>query len=98
MRVYRKKFLGLVVLMAVLLISNHVLAQEQSQEDQTAIKKEVSIEIPNLDEIIPLASQLTSRLAAIENKVTTLLDVSAVEKIYSEIEVNLKVLPIDWKS
>ena len=44
---------------------------------------------PDLAEIIPSAIKLSGRLAALENRVEGLLDVSAFERKYAVIEANL---------
>jgi potassium efflux system protein len=93
-----RKLLTLVMismLMAVFLISGHALAQVQSPGDQTssaeeAPAEETPIEVPNLDEIIPLASQLSGRLAILKNEVSDLLDISAIEKKLDGVEDSLK--------
>jgi len=76
--------------MAVLLISSHGLAQEQSQGDQNSIAEGgLPVPAPDLAEIIPSAIKLSGRLAALENRVEGLLDVSAFERKYAVIEANL---------
>ena len=67
MRLSVMKILGVVLSMAVILISNHALAQEQSQDNQTSNPKpELSVAVPDLADIIPLAAKLSDRLAALE--------------------------------
>jgi len=84
------KFLRVLLPMAVVLISSHVLAQDQSRVDQSFdAKKELSVPAPDLAEIIPLAATLSSRLAVLENKVTGLLDISEVGSKFDAIEANL---------
>ena len=91
MKFTAKKILCVVLLMAVLLISNHVLAQEQSQGDQPSdAKQEVPPAVPDLADIIPLATELSHRLLVLENKVTGVLDVSAFGREYAKIEADLK--------
>ena len=86
MRFTAKKILGVVLSMVVLLISSHVLAQEQSQGDQiSGAKPELPITVPDLAEIIPLATGLSHRLVVLENKVTGVLDVSAFGREYAKI-------------
>ena len=64
MRVYRKKILGFVLTMAVLLAASHGLAQEKFQGDQTSGEKGKSVAVaPDLADIIPMASELSVRLA-----------------------------------
>ena len=90
MKVPAKKYFGIVFLMAVVLISSHGQANEQSQGDQTSGTKEESHAVaPDLADIIPLAAQLSGRLAGLENEITSGLDVSEVERKYFEIGENL---------
>jgi chromosome condensin MukBEF ATPase and DNA-binding subunit MukB len=87
-----KKALACIVLpMAVLLMAGGVVAQEHSQGDQTSgAEGEVAVGVPDLAEIIPLASELSGRLATLENRIASVLDTSAIEKEYDRIEANLK--------
>ena len=85
-----KKYFPVVLLMAVVLISSHGQADEQLQGDQTSGTKEESFAVtPDLADIIPLAAQLSGRLAGLENEITSGLDVSEVERKYFEIGENL---------
>jgi len=91
MRLPAKKILRIVLPIAVILISSHALPHEQSQVDQTSgAKRESPAPAPDLAEIIPLATKLSRRLAALENKATGVLDISEVERMYAVIEANLK--------
>ncbi len=91
MKVSAKKSFGIVLLMAVLAMSSHGLADEQSQGGQTSgAKQELAITAPDMVEIIPLARKLSSRLAALENKLSGLPDCTVLEKQYAEIEEDLK--------
>ncbi len=91
MRIPAKKILGVVLLMAVCLVSSHALANEQPQGDQTAgTKQEPAAAVPDLVDIIPLAAKLSGRLADLENKVTGVLEVSELDKKYTAIEADLK--------
>jgi small-conductance mechanosensitive channel len=93
MRLHAKKILGVLLPMAVILISSHVPAQEPSQGDQTSgAKEELTAAAPDLADIVPLAAKLSGRLVDLENKVESGLDVSAVEKEYAGIEAKLKGL------
>ena len=93
MKNYAKKILGAILLIAVLLLSSKVLAHEQSQVDQTSTAKpEAPAPTPDLAEIIPLATKLTGRLAVLENQIAGLLDVSAFQDGYTEVESSLKDL------
>ena len=88
-----KKIKGLVLPIALLLISVQVPAQEQSQSDQVLeVKEDAAIAVPDLAGIIPLATELSGRLATLENKITGVLDVSAVQDGYTEVESSLKDL------
>ncbi len=92
MRHSAKKILCVVLPIAVLLISSHVLAQEQSSGDQTSgTKRDVSVSASDLADIIPKATKLSADLATLENRATGLPDVAEFEKKYARIEENLKV-------
>ena len=91
MRLFVKKILWISLLMAVLLISNHGLAREQSQVDQTSgAKRETLVSPPDLADIVPSATELSGRLAALENRIKGGLDISTVKKKYDRIEANLQ--------
>jgi small-conductance mechanosensitive channel len=93
MRLPKKKILGVVLTMAVLLISSHALADQQPQGEQPAdAKRELSDAVPDLADIIPLATKLSGRLAALENAVEGGLEDAAVEEQYAETEANLRSL------
>ena len=93
MRLPEKKILGVVLTMAVLLISSHVLADQQPQGQPPGdAKREVYAKAPDLADIIPLATKLSGRLAALENAIEGGLEDSAVEGQYAEIETNLRSL------
>ena len=90
MRFPAKIILGVVLPIAALLISSHVLAQEQSNVDQTpGAKQDASESATDIADIIPKAAKLSGELSILENRVTGILDVSELEKKYSMIEENL---------
>ena len=90
MKLSAKKILKIVLPIAALLIPIQVLAQDQSQIDQSSdAKRELSVPAPDLAEIIPLAATLSSRLTALENKVAGLLDISEVGSKFAVIEAHL---------
>jgi small-conductance mechanosensitive channel len=83
------RILGVALLMLVFLISSQVAAQELSQHDSPP--GELLVEVPDLADIIPLATELSGRLAALENDIVSLSQrVSEFEKKYAVIEKNLK--------
>jgi len=91
MRFAAKKIFGIGLLIAGLLMSSHALPHEQSKLDQTPEpKRESAAPTPDLADIIPSATKLTSRLAALENKVTVVLDLSEIESRFAVIEANLQ--------
>jgi len=93
MRSPAKKIRWMVLLMAAFLISSHVLAQEQAQGDQTSkAEQELSALVPDLADIVPLATELTGRLANLKSKVANVVDVSEVKGRLIEVETNLKSL------
>ncbi|MGD9228111.1 MAG: mechanosensitive ion channel, partial [Desulfobacterales bacterium] len=91
MRHSTKIILRLVLPIALMLISSHVLAQEQPNGNQTSgIKRDVSKPAPDLSDIIPATTKLTGDLAILKNRVTGVLDISKFEEKYARIEENLK--------
>ena len=91
MRISAKKILGVVLAMAVLLISSHGLAHEQSRGDQTSGAEQKSLlTVPDLADIIPLAAELSGRLTAFNNRLKSGPDISVIEKKYDEIDAHLK--------
>jgi len=86
-----KRILGAALAMAVLIISSHAFAHEPSQSNQpSGGEREIPAAAPDLADIVPLSTELSGRLAALEKDATDLLDVSTLEKKYAEIEMNLK--------
>ncbi len=93
MRLPENKMLGVVLTMAVLLISSHALADQRPQGEQPAdAKRELSAAVPVLADIIPLAAKLTGRLAALENAIEGGPEDSAIEGQYAGVEANLNSL------
>ena len=91
MKLSAKKILRVVLPITVLLISNHVLGQDQPEGDQLPdTNRELPVVVPDLADIIPLATKLTGRLAVLEKKIVDVRDVSEIEKNYVEIEATLK--------
>jgi len=93
MRLPEKKIVAVVLSMAVLLISSRALADQQPKGEQPAdAKRELSTAVPDLADIIPLATKLSGRLTALENAVEAGLEDAAVEGQYAETEANLRSL------
>ncbi|MHC4741491.1 MAG: mechanosensitive ion channel domain-containing protein [Planctomycetota bacterium] len=93
MRLFEKRFLNLVLLMIVLAAVSRGYAKEQAQDgDIPPVKEKPPAEVPDIADIIPLSARLPGRLADLENRVSGLVDVSAIEEKYSAIEVNLEDL------
>ncbi len=91
MRLSAKTIRCVVILMAVLLISSRVPAREQPHGSQTSgAESKAPSPAPDLADVIPSAATLTGHLTALENKIKGGLDISAFEKKYDGIEVNLK--------
>lgn len=81
MRHSTKKSFGILLLLAMFLIFNNVTAQEPSAGGPPSeAKPELSAPVPELVDIVPLAAELTGRLADLEKKVANVQDVSEVEK------------------
>ena len=84
-------YLKFVLPIAVILLSSHVLAEEQPKDDQTReIKQDDSEPVPDLADLIPKATKMSGELASLENKVSGILDISEFEEKYARIEENLR--------
>ena len=91
MRTVAKRILVILLSMAVFLIPSQMVAQDQPDDGPPVAKQEQVVEVPDLADIIPLATELSGRLAALENNVAGLSqDVSEFENMYAVIEKNLK--------
>ena len=88
---HRIKVLGVVLLAVLVPVDGLVHARSENPKDSGA-KQETPAAAPSLADIIPLASKLSVRLSVLENGVTGLVDVSAVERRYADIEADLKDL------
>ena len=79
-----------VLIILIILISSHVLALEQSNDDQTISTQEANESAPDLSEIIPRAAKLSGELAILQNMVASLPDISEIEKDFSKVNDKLK--------
>ena len=85
------KILWVVLLGAILLMSNEVLAQQKAQDPQTSgIEAEKPLALPDLADLISSTTKLSGRLAVLEKSMPRELDVSAIEKRYADIMKNLE--------
>ena len=80
----------LVILMTAIILSGPHSIQEvnalEAEDDQVAD----SSELPNIADLIPLASELSGRLAILEKKMAVDLQMSAVEEKFSNIAANVE--------
>lgn len=91
MRRLAVKILWIVLLGAILLMSNEVLAQQKAQDPQTSgIEAEKPLALPDLADLISSTTKLSGRLAVLEKSMPRELDVSAIEKRYADIMKNLE--------
>ena len=86
MRLLRTKILWFLLPMAVLLIWSSGSAQEQTQTDQISDSKEES-PAPDLADIVPLATELAGRLAALENEVGAVLQVERCQVGFRRVAI-----------
>jgi small-conductance mechanosensitive channel len=86
---YQIRILGVVLLAVLVSVGGLVHAQSKAPQPSGA-KQEMPAATPGLADLIPLASKLSGRLLVLENRISGLVDVSAVEKRYAEIEADLK--------
>jgi len=79
------------LLVALLLMSNEVPAQQKAEDSQlTDIKTEKPDAAPNLADLVPSATELSRRLVLLEKRIADELNVSAVEKSYAEIVTKME--------
>ena len=91
MKLRAKRIFRVMLWMALLLIPSHVSAQEQSQgQKASAGKADTAPETPQLADVVPLAADLTVRLAILEREMKDGLDVSPEEKAFERLQVNLE--------
>ena len=92
MRMSVKKTFSFMLLFMLLLASNTTAAQEASQAEPIASVEADVVTVPDISEIIPMAAELSGRLAALENKVQNKMDLPLFEKKYIEIQTRIKTL------
>ncbi|MDD2597669.1 MAG: hypothetical protein PHO37_00380 [Kiritimatiellae bacterium] len=91
MRTYVSKILILLLLVSISLkpCSSAAVDVLPDPVPETVLAAKPQIKAPSLEEIIPLATQLTEQQAALENQIKGLPDITAMEKQYAEIDSNL---------
>ena len=91
MKLLSLKIFWVVLLLTLFLMQKGILAHEESQDTQpSGAKQEKPLAVPDLADLIPLATKLSGRSAVLEKKLAVGLDVSAVEKSFSGIVANLE--------
>ena len=91
MRFSIKKFFVSFLSIAILLVCSQLPAYGQSEGDQTtAATEKTSPSPPGLNDIIPLASELSVRLSNLKKRLGDEQDVSAIEANYAATKVNLQ--------
>jgi potassium efflux system protein len=87
------RILGIVLLPALLLVFSPGLAAETTETEQAdAAQEEAPPAAPDLADFIPLAAELSGRLAGLETLIKGDLDVHTVESRYDEARANLNPL------
>jgi small-conductance mechanosensitive channel len=91
MRVAVYKILERLLLLTVVLISSRGMAYAQSQiEQNNDTEKKITITVPDLSEVVPLAAQLSSRLSVMERRIKEIPEFFAIESNLQGIETNLR--------
>ena len=92
MRTFAERLLLVVLFLGIFLISTQLQAKEQASGEKTSgVIEETAIVVPDLADIMPLASKLSGRLEHLESRVTALLNLLALESGYAKIEAKLKL-------
>lgn len=87
----RKEKASFFLLLIMLLATSHIVAEEPpSTSGNPAAQTGSSSPVPELPEVIPLAAELSGRLAELEQKVPVRLDIPSLQKKYADIEKNLQ--------
>ncbi|MHC5091181.1 MAG: mechanosensitive ion channel family protein [Planctomycetota bacterium] len=92
MRMSVKKTFSFMLLFMLLLASNTPAAQEASLAEPVASVKADVVTVPDISEIIPMAAELSGRLAALENNVQNKMDLPLFERKYIQIQTGIKTL------
>jgi potassium efflux system protein len=83
--------LGIALLVAIIQLSGNVLADQQPSDIKTAAAhQEKALMEPNLSQIIPLTTDLSARLAALESKMTDILNLAPIIKEFSVIAARVE--------
>ena len=89
---FLKQWVPLILAVALFAMIPAVMQADQSQEAKASTEEgSPPIEIPDLSDIIPLASELFVRSADLEARIAELLDIAAIEESCSKIEGNLEI-------
>lgn len=93
MLIHEMKYLRVILLLAVLLLSIQSIARAQAPVEQKLDPdRKESLSVPDLAEIVPLATELEGRLAANEVAVAEMLNVTEYEKSYEGFKSSLAAL------
>ncbi len=80
------KITCVIFLIILLPMSNAIMAQQEALDPQPSDNIKGKVEpAPDLADLVPLATELSTRLAVLEKRMLDGLDVAAVEKSYPEI-------------
>jgi potassium-dependent mechanosensitive channel len=89
---FSNKILFLVLAVMLLWSPSLLFAQEPERVNQkTDVSKEPALSAPDLADIVPLATALTGRQAALENRIKGGLDLYDVQKRYDSIATDLNI-------
>jgi len=90
MRFFGKKSIWAVLSIAVFLVTNCVMAHGATLPDQiSTVTKDLTGDVPDLADVIPLATKLSGRLLDLENKMDANLDEAEIKDNYIDIQADL---------
>ena len=98
MRINAKKTLRIVLLLMAILLSSVAMAEETSAETRNGDEKATSVQVPDISEVIPMAAELSGRLAVLENKVQGDLDLILMEKKSAQIKTNVNTYALELQA
>ena len=82
--------LSLFILSIILFLDGSLAAQESAKPESDKVQLQPAPSLPDIADIIPLATELNSRLSVLEKGIAVGLKVSAVEKGFAKVMANLE--------
>ena len=89
MEINLNKIVGYLLVVMLAMLPSITLAAEPSEQTPADGQQTKSIALPDISEIIPKAAELSGKLAALENKIQSKLDLDLFTERYTHIKTNI---------